>query len=465
MTELNMEKEMKMTFNKILDKIPDYKEFMTVAELDKSSRKLAEKYENVKLINAGKSISGRPILCLKIGKGKKNALLFALPHPNEPIGSLTVEFLSQYLAENPDVTAELGYTWYLIKAVDPDGTVLNEGWFKGKFDPLKYARNYYRPPMQEQIEWTFPIKYKKLNFSNPPPETLTLMKLIDEIKPSFMFSLHNAGFCGVYWYITHDIKKIYPDLVDLVNKVNLPIHRGEPEVPYLKELHPAIYHMFGISEMYDFYEDNGLKDPQTLIECGTSSDDYLLRVTGGKGLTLVCEMPYFYDKALDNDSLSKYNRRDKMLEMFDFLKENYEFAKLKFNSIKEYCNPSSRIFTSIFNFIDKFKKRIEPQIEFTKTAEKYEGKATVAEAFDSMVARRYYISLSLGMVARLCEEAASLHPEVKEKLLKIKSEVDFRVEQIINTILKETNFEIIPIQKLVKVQVGSALIALSHLNN
>ena len=52
MTELNMEKEMKMTFNKILDKIPDYKEFMTVAELDKSSRKLAEKYENVKLINA-----------------------------------------------------------------------------------------------------------------------------------------------------------------------------------------------------------------------------------------------------------------------------------------------------------------------------------------------------------------------------------------------------------------------------
>ena len=264
-----------MRFNKILDCIPDFKEFMTVDELDNSSRKLAEKFEDVKLINAGKSISGRTILCLKIGKGKKNALLFAFPHPNEPIGSLTVEFLSKYLAENPNITDELGYTWYLIKAIDPDGAVLNEGWFKGKFDPLNYARHYYRPAIDEQIEWTFPIEYKKLSFSNPPPETLALMKLIDEIKPSFMFSLHNAGFCGVYWYITHDIKEMYPELIDLVKKVKLPIHRGEPEVPYLKELNPAIFQMFGIKEVYDFFEENGSKDPE--LKGGTSSDDYLLR--------------------------------------------------------------------------------------------------------------------------------------------------------------------------------------------
>ena len=105
-----------MIFKKIFDSVPDYKEFMTVDELDASSRKLAEIFKSVELSNIGESGSGRPILCLKIGNGKKNALLFAFPHPNEPIGSLTVEFLSKYLAENPDITNELDYTWYLIKA-------------------------------------------------------------------------------------------------------------------------------------------------------------------------------------------------------------------------------------------------------------------------------------------------------------------------------------------------------------
>ena len=168
-----MKKKELTIFNEIMEGVPDFKEFMTVDELDNSSQKLAEQFENVELVNVGKSISGRPILCLKIGKGKKRALLFAFPHPNEPIGSLTVEFLSRYLAENPEITEELGYTWYLIKAIDPDGAILNEGWFKGKFDPLKYARYYYRPPSHEQIEWTFPIEYNKLSFLEEDLKTIT----------------------------------------------------------------------------------------------------------------------------------------------------------------------------------------------------------------------------------------------------------------------------------------------------
>jgi hypothetical protein len=71
-------------------------------------------------VKIGETGDGRPISYLKIGNGSKNALLFAFPHPNEPIGSMTVEYLSKYLAENLDTVDELGYTWYLIKAIDPD---------------------------------------------------------------------------------------------------------------------------------------------------------------------------------------------------------------------------------------------------------------------------------------------------------------------------------------------------------
>ena len=449
--------------DEILSQVPDYKEFMTVEELDASSRQLAVKYDHVELLKLGQSDAGHPILCLKIGNGNKNALFFAFPHPNEPIGSLTVEFLSKYCAENSNLLETLDYTWYFIKAIDIEGAKLNEGWFKGEFSPLKYARNFYRPPGHEQVEWTFPVDYKKLEFNSPPPETQALMKIIDQIKPDFTFSLHNAGFCGVYWYLSHNIKEIFPELVKLVEEQQLPIHRGEPESPYIKELHPAMFQFFGIQDLYNFFEENGNENPQDLIKNGTSSYDYIKQVTDDKGFTIICEMPYFYDTALDDVSITEFERRELVLENFNFSVEQFKFAKEIFTQIRNLGSSSSRLFTSVQDYIDNFEKRMEPRIHFAKTTEKYEGKATVAQAFDSNVASRYYIALQLGMIARLCEEVLLNHPEHNEEIYALKKKIDARVEHIVNDVLKKTDFEIIPIQKLVKVQVGTALIVLNHL--
>ncbi|MHA2278843.1 MAG: M14 family zinc carboxypeptidase [Candidatus Kariarchaeaceae archaeon] len=445
-----------MQLNEILKQIPDYKEFMTVNELDKSSQHLADEYESVEFTKIGESTEGRPISYLKIGEGSKNTLLFAFPHPNEPIGSLTIEFLSRYLAENPEVTSDLGYTWYLIKAIDPDGAALNEGWFKGKFSPIKYAKNFYRPAPHEQIEWTFPIKYKNSEFLNPTPETKTLMRLMEGKKPSFMYSLHNAGFCGVYWYITHAVEAMYSDFISLANQVNLPVHKGESEAPFIKKLHPAIFEMMGLQELYDFYENNGVENPEELIKAGTSSADYLKRLTNGQGFTLVCEMPYFYDRILDDDSLSEFDRREKVLESLEYFREANEFLKPRFETIKKHCDQNSRLFTSVADGVENFEKRIAPQFHHAQTSPMYEGKATNAQAFDSIVSERFYGTLRTAMAARLCNE--------KNELQAIQSELDLWVEQTIQNLLKKSEFEVVPIQKLVQVQVGSAFITMQHLN-
>jgi len=47
--------------SKILDQIPNYKDFLTIEELDNSSKNLAEKYETVDLFEIGKSTEGRCI--------------------------------------------------------------------------------------------------------------------------------------------------------------------------------------------------------------------------------------------------------------------------------------------------------------------------------------------------------------------------------------------------------------------
>jgi len=157
---------------------------------------------------------------LRIGNGQKPALLFGFPHPNEPIGSMTLEYLSWRLTEDESLD-KLDFTWYIVKCIDPDGTRLNEGWFKGPFTPLNYALNYYRPPGYQQIEWTFPINYKTLVWDKPIPETRALMRIIDNTKPRFMYSLHNSGFGGVYFYVSSQCKPLYLKLQGLAKKENL----------------------------------------------------------------------------------------------------------------------------------------------------------------------------------------------------------------------------------------------------
>lgn len=147
-------------FDKIVDEVPDYKAFYAIDELNASSERLARKHPSkVDVFYIGRSRKGEGTKALRIGKGRKTALLFGFPHPNEPIGSMTLEYLSGRLAED-NTLDKLDFTWYIIKCIDPDGARLNEGWFKGPYTPLNYALNYYRPPGYQQIEWTFPIEYK-----------------------------------------------------------------------------------------------------------------------------------------------------------------------------------------------------------------------------------------------------------------------------------------------------------------
>ena len=453
-----------MDLEEILNQIPNYKEFMTVAELDESSRNLAQSHDHVDLKEIGKSRGGKTINCLKIGEGKENALLFAFPHPNEPIGSMTLEFLSWFLAKNPEFTKNTGYTWYLVKAIDIDGAILNEGWFKGEFNPLKYSKNYYRPAPYEQVEWSFPINYKKLKFETPAPETQALMNLIQEVRPKFMYSLHNSGFGGVYFYISYGIGTLYDDFVNFVKREHLPLHLGEPEAPYIKKLHDGIFQMFGIQEQYDYLIDKGIENPTEFIKNGTSSYDYLKSIASAENFTIVCEMPYFYHSSIGDTSLTDFERRDLRLQSLEYKKNIFMHAKKIYRHIKKFCNKSTRMFAAVEEYIRLTRPGLELEINVTKTSPLYDGKATVSQAFDLNVAGRYYSLLTISMVVRLCDEAISIHPEKKKEIKKIKNDLEKWIEQKIRDLLDNMKFEVIPIQKLVRVQIGSALITLENLS-
>jgi hypothetical protein len=441
----------------ILNDVPDYQTFLTVDELKASTRRLTDKYPDVvEILPVGHSRQGDPIEALKIGNGPKKALLFAMPHPNEPIGSMMLEYLSLRLAEDDALCESLGYTWYMIKCIDPDGTRLNEGWFKGPFSVGNYARNFYRPPAYQQVEWTFPVEYKTLQFNNPLPETRALMELVEQIKPDFVYSLHNAGFGGAYFYISEEAEPLYEPFHKLVESQELPMHLGEPEMPYVTEYASAIYKVPMVAEGYDFIEEHTGGDPAEIISGGTASFDYIRQFSDP--FCLICEMPYFYDPAIHDTAPSDLTRREAILQGLEYAKEYVGFLQEQYEAVKDDLTVTSPFRDAIAETLRTFERHLVAHEHWAKTDPKTDETATMAEKFDSLVIGRFYRLLSLGMFVRLLDVQIAETGETPS-LAAARAAARATFEARNSELEDELNYNVIPIQRLVRVQLGSALLA------
>ena len=427
--------------------MPEHREFLTLEELRGSSRALVAEFPHLaRLEEVGRSAEGRPIELLTVGDGPRSVLLVGVPHPNEPIGTLTAEFLSRLLCENAPLREHLGITLHVIKAADPDGLVLNEGWFKGVFSPLRYALNYYRPPHREQVEWSFPVSYRSLQFSTPSPETAAVMRVMERVRPALFYSLHNAGFCGVYFYLSDDRPALIPALHALVAAQGLPLHRGEPEVPYLRTLAPAVYRLFGIAEHYDYLAESLGEDPAPLIEAGTSSDDWLSGICDA--FSIVCELPYYTSPRLEDTSPAGLSRREAVRQGLARAEGIHAEVARRF---AELAAPEHRLTRSVSDYVRKTPKRLAA--EAAHAAEPaYTREATRAEALDATACRAFYHLLYLGEVHRLAvmSREQRLADVIEAYLLRHMGDVE-----------RESALAVLPIRPLVAVQAGTGLLAMA----
>ena len=234
-------------------------------------------------------------------------LLVGVPHPNEPIGTLTHRRSSaRLLCEDDELRDAARRHVFAMPVADPDGLVLNEGWFKGAFSPLRYALKFYRPPHREQVEWSFPVDYKTLHFTTPAPETAH-RDARHGARPTALLLLaaQRRLLRRLLLRLARPARRSFRALHELVAAQGLPLHRGEPEVPYLKTLAPAVYELFSIEDTYDYLARTLDEDPAAIIEAGTSADDWLKRVCDDP-FSLVCELPYYTAPALEDTSPAEH---------------------------------------------------------------------------------------------------------------------------------------------------------------
>lgn len=459
---------MTKVFTDVVKGVPDYKGFLTVDEMDANSQKLAEEFpDTVKLMEIGRTRSDNPLYCLKIGNGSSNALMFGCPHPNEPIGAMMLEYFTRELAQNKALRDKLDYTWYIVKAWDVDGTKLNENWFKGPYTLYNYSRNFFRPAGHQQVDWTFPVDYKNLHFHDTIPETKAMMKLIDDIRPEFIYSLHNAGFGGVYWYMTRETREIFADLRNVAKKHGVPLNLGEPEAPFCEAYDPAIYKDLGIQQNYDYLIEYGVENPEKVINAGTCSADYAKQCCGA--FTLLTELPYFYDKRIKDLSESDITRKDAVLQKLEFSETADAFICETLNSAKKYMAPDNPFKLAIEAFSENndgnaaTRRMVNQRPEFSR-------KATVAEKFDNLLVSKFYKMLSYGLLVRAneselqaMESANEVNDEKRQALQRAYEQAERHLKELSSQLETQIDYEVVPIKKLVSIQLECGLLVADYL--
>jgi len=283
--------------------MPSRTTFPTVDEMAAFTRRLAAVHPGrVTVRELGRSRQGEAIELISIAApgARGRALVIGQPHPNEPIGMATIMAMCEELLADPETLAATDCDWHFVPVADPDGTRLNEGWFAGPFTREHYARHFYRPESDQQVEWTFRFRTDGFDTGEPMPETRALMAAIDLVRPTALASLHNGEMGGGYFYATAGAPTAYYEqLGRLCTSHGIPLHLGDPETPFSQVLAPAVFTVPRAQQIYDFLTSVG-GDPASLVS-GTSSLEYAELVSPDVA-GIAIELPYWRDDRSDDTS-------------------------------------------------------------------------------------------------------------------------------------------------------------------
>jgi hypothetical protein len=425
--------------------------FPTVDEVRAFTARLAAQYpDRVVIRDIGRSRQGDPIQLVSIeaDSSRGPVLVIGQPHPNEPIGMATIIAMCERLASDPAALEATGASWHFVPCADPDGTRLNEGWFAGPWTREHYARNFYRPASDTQVEWTFPFSTDGFTVDAPMPETRALMTAIDEVHPVVAASLHNGELGGAYYYATSGADDLYPQLADLCVAHDIPLHMGDPETPLSVVLAPAVYSVPTARQIYDLALAIGA-DPAALVS-GGSSLDYALQY--GPIFGLAIELPYWRDeRAADTTpDPSGASARQVMLDGLDLHAASEDALRSLFDSASPLA--ASPFADAVGSFLSTdeagWTAGQRQQVEKDPSLDR---PATVAEVFSTRDNLHMFRLRLAGMLLRAVQAGSPAREDIERTFDEWCAEA-----------AADNKAEPIPIRDLVAVQAGAILATAHH---
>lgn len=418
----------------------------------------------------GSSRGGLPIHHIRCGSGSLKALFVAGPHCNEPIGGLTVMGLLHALKQRHPQLRAADVEWHIIPCIDPDGALLNEGWTQRPFSLDTYMRHSYLQAPGDQVDASFPIAHKRLMIDRPSCEAAILKQVLDRVRPDFFFSLHNAWTGGAFYFVSRDIQSdARRQLGGLLQRHRFPLQRRPIWREICAEFAPGMVEIFSIRKYYDYLE-RASPGAEASLRFGAGSWDYLAQIKP-RALTFVAEMGYIRHPMDESERDTGENLRQFKLRVDT---ENQFLASLilaEWDKLRGSLDESSPFYQALRGgVVVPGKENIVgggPPLSRYPTADvllnaQYDHSMTEGERFNAcMVDGGFMLLPSAYQFVRLLRTSAQT-AEVRRATERLEHAFD----QALAGIGRHVDFsalEVVDFDTLLKVQLGSGLIALNSL--
>ena len=448
---------------KVTQQLPVFDTFCSVDKL----HRLVEGLQTDKRFNiqvAGTSEAGIPIYHIQFGEGSVKALVVAGPHADEPIGSLTAFGLLTLLKNNNKELVGRDIQWHIIPCIDPDGAKLNEGWTQQPYSFKNFMRNFHKQYPTEQVDGSFPLSYKEIYFNQPTPEARALMDVLESVVPDFYYSLHNAFAGGCYFVLSDDLGlECYQALYRLLGKYNIGLNANSINDGFLQSYAESIYKLPSARVGYDFHEKSG-KDFRDFKKGGDTSWGYFQEINPDM-VTFVSELAYL------NFPIETFRETNIYLRQLVLQADaDNKFVKTvileEWNKVKndlDIANPFYKKVSAYILLAEKNLHECAPETPFMQyqnllSDPKYSGKATGDKRFNLHMTVYWVLCHNYEFVRLL--KASQQTAIIQSSINRLESLFDNLLEDIGKNI-NLSELEVIDVNTLAKVQLGSGLIALN----
>jgi hypothetical protein len=243
------------------------------------------------LQSIGLSRKGKKIQAVVIPNMPNTGIFLGFPHPNEPLCELILEELLQEATIHQSL--EKGNFWYIVPVWDIDGALENEFWWSNKdsnkeITLSKMAENWYRPAPADQVEWTFPLDYGGYHFNNILPETEAVRRLIDDVHPEILVSLHNGLFSEGYILLSEAAKELAPLLNNQLEINGISIKQISP-IPYIQTFCEGVFSLPHAHLEIEYLQEINQENILSFYDNGAASFEYV----NDHCVCLVLELPLF----------------------------------------------------------------------------------------------------------------------------------------------------------------------------
>ncbi len=399
----------------------------------------------------GRGWCGDPIYMFRAGEGSRRILLVGMVDPDEPVGLLALRSLvTEVFDQEPSSLSRCA--WFIVPVADPCGARLNEGWFRDLYDIKLYILERFKV---KAVEWRLPGSCGDYMFNEPTPEALAVKRAIDIAGPDAVIPLHNNDFSGLYFFLSRNVPELISNLKNAARKLGIPIHRGEPEAPYLEVFEEGFYREPTICDEYRNCVEHAPNPKACLEGLGETIYGYAKKANPNV-FSITCETPYIYSRVLENNTPSGNSLRDAYLRMIDTVEPIAEYVEHVARKLIPQVSTECPYLWEAEEYLLGWRSKLESLRRRVMKDKLYCREASKAEEFDITVVKGLWNTLlKLGIALRLLSRCGEGIPSIN--IDEVITELTNMFENL-NTKLHQHPIEHIPLEKQVLMQLHTILL-------